>query len=187
MEEALLHCAKVQLRARPQDPAAQIKRSHHSTCGHALANRTAGAEAAEIDADEAGSVRTELFCSSSQMHAAAPWSRRTTTGFRRPAMKQGTCSVRSTTMPVRTSAVIPGIRRTSRKRVASGRSQHGPRLTASAPARPADPASGAWRPPRHAPPPPPASGTPANGAGTPPAPTKPRPPPIASAAHSRTT
>ncbi len=61
VEEAFLHCAKALIRARLWDPAAQVERSCYPTYGQVLADQIAGADAAEIDAGEEESARTELY------------------------------------------------------------------------------------------------------------------------------
>ncbi|MDE2754909.1 MAG: pyridoxamine 5'-phosphate oxidase family protein [Acidobacteriota bacterium] len=61
VEEAFLHCAKALIRARLWEPSAQVERSCYPTYGQVLADQIAGADAAEIDAGEAQSARTELF------------------------------------------------------------------------------------------------------------------------------
>ena len=59
--EAFLHRAKALIRARLWDPAAQVERSCYPTCEQVLADQIAGADAAEIDAGEEESARTELY------------------------------------------------------------------------------------------------------------------------------
>ena len=61
VEEAFLHCAKALIRARLWDPKAHAERSCFPTYGQVLADQIAEADAAEIDAGEAESARTELF------------------------------------------------------------------------------------------------------------------------------
>ena len=61
VEEAFLHCAKALIRARLWNQEAQVERSCFPTYGQVLADQIAGADAAEIDAGEAESARTELF------------------------------------------------------------------------------------------------------------------------------
>lgn len=61
VEEAFLHCAKALVRARLWDPAAQVERTCYPTYGQVLADQIAGADAAEIDAGEDESTRTELY------------------------------------------------------------------------------------------------------------------------------
>ncbi len=61
VEEAFLHCAKALVRARLWEPAAQVERARYPTYGQVLADQIAGADAAEIDAGEAESARTELY------------------------------------------------------------------------------------------------------------------------------
>lgn len=61
VKEAFLHCAKALIRARLWDPAAQVDRSCYPSYGQVLADQIDGADAAEIDASEAKSARTELF------------------------------------------------------------------------------------------------------------------------------
>ena len=61
VEEAFLHCAKALIRARLWEPDAQVERSRFPTYGKVLADQIAGADAAEIDAGEAESARTELY------------------------------------------------------------------------------------------------------------------------------
>ena len=61
MEEAFLHCAKALIRARLWNQEAQVERSCFPTYGQVLADQIAGTDAAEIDAGEAESARTELF------------------------------------------------------------------------------------------------------------------------------
>ena len=61
VEEAFLHCAKALIRARLWEADAQVDRSCHPTYGRVLADQIAGADAAEIDAGEAESARTELY------------------------------------------------------------------------------------------------------------------------------
>ena len=61
VEEAFLHCAKALIRARIWEADAKVDRSRFPTCGQVLADRIAGADAAEIDAGEAESARTELY------------------------------------------------------------------------------------------------------------------------------
>lgn len=61
VEEAFLHCAKALIRARLWEPDAQVERSCFPTYGRVLADQIAGADAAEIDAGEEKSARTELY------------------------------------------------------------------------------------------------------------------------------
>ena len=61
VEEAFLHCAKALIRARLWEADAQVGRSCYPTYGQVLADQIAGADAAEIDAGEAESARTELY------------------------------------------------------------------------------------------------------------------------------
>jgi len=61
VEEAFLHCAKALIRARLWEPDAQVERSCFPTYGRVLADQIAGADAAEIDAGEEASARTELY------------------------------------------------------------------------------------------------------------------------------
>ena len=61
VEEAFLHCAKALIRARLWEPDAQVERSCFPTYGQVLADQISGADAAEIDAGEEESARTELF------------------------------------------------------------------------------------------------------------------------------
>ena len=61
VEEAFLHCAKALIRARLWEPDAQVERSRFPTYGRVLADQIAGADAAEIDAGEEESARTELY------------------------------------------------------------------------------------------------------------------------------
>ena len=61
VEEAFLHCAKALIRARLWDPHARVDRSCYPTYGRVLADQIAGANAAEIDAGEEESARTELY------------------------------------------------------------------------------------------------------------------------------
>jgi len=61
VEEAFLHCAKAVIRARLWEPDAQVERSCFPTYGQVLADQIAGADAAEIDAGEEQSARTELY------------------------------------------------------------------------------------------------------------------------------
>lgn len=61
VEEAFLHCAKALIRARLWEADAQVERSRYPTYGQVLADQIAGADAAEIDAGEADSARTELY------------------------------------------------------------------------------------------------------------------------------
>ena len=61
VEEAFLHCAKALIRARLWEPDAQVERSCFPTYGRVLADQIAGADAAEIDAGEEESARTELY------------------------------------------------------------------------------------------------------------------------------
>lgn len=61
VEEAYLHCAKALIRARLWEPEARVERSRFPTYGRVLADQIAGADAAEIDADSAASVRTDLY------------------------------------------------------------------------------------------------------------------------------
>ena len=61
VEEAFLHCAKALIRARFWEPDAQVERSCFPTYGRVLADQIAGADAAEIDAGEQESARTELY------------------------------------------------------------------------------------------------------------------------------
>lgn len=61
VEEAFLHCAKALVRARLWEPAAQVERARYPSYGQVLADQIAGADAAEIDAGEAESARTELY------------------------------------------------------------------------------------------------------------------------------
>ena len=61
VEEAFLHCAKALIRARLWEPDAQVERSCFPTYGRVLADQIAGADAAEIDAGEQESARTELY------------------------------------------------------------------------------------------------------------------------------
>lgn len=61
VEEAFLHCAKALIRARIWDADAQVDRASFPTYGQVLADQIAGADAAEIDAGEAESARTELY------------------------------------------------------------------------------------------------------------------------------
>ena len=61
VEEAFLHCAKALIRVRLWDADAHIERSLFLTYGQVLADLIAGANAAEIDAGEEESARTELY------------------------------------------------------------------------------------------------------------------------------
>ena len=61
VEEAFLHCAKALIRARLWEPDAQVERSRFPSYGEVLADQIAGADAAEIDAGEKESARTELY------------------------------------------------------------------------------------------------------------------------------
>ena len=61
VEEAFLHCAKALIRARLWEADAQVERSCFPTYGRILADQIAGADAAEIDAGEEESARTELY------------------------------------------------------------------------------------------------------------------------------
>lgn len=61
VEEAFLHCAKALIRARLWEPSAQVERCCYPTYGQVLADQIAGQDAAEIDAGETESARTELF------------------------------------------------------------------------------------------------------------------------------
>ena len=61
VEEAFLHCAKALIRARLWEPDVQVERSCFPTYGQVPADQVAGADAAEIDAGEAKSARTELY------------------------------------------------------------------------------------------------------------------------------
>ena len=61
VEEAFLHCAKALVRARLWEPDARVERSCFPTYGQVLADQIAGADAAEIDAGEEQSARTELY------------------------------------------------------------------------------------------------------------------------------
>ena len=61
VEEAFLHCAKALIRARLWEADAQVERSCFPTYGRVLADQIAGADAAEIDAGEEESARTELY------------------------------------------------------------------------------------------------------------------------------
>ena len=61
VEEAFLHCAKALIRARLWEADAQVDRSCFPTYGRVLADQIAGADAAEIDAGEEESARTELY------------------------------------------------------------------------------------------------------------------------------
>ena len=61
VEEAFLHCAKALIRARLWEPDAQVERSRYPSYGEVLADQIAGADAAEIDAGEEESARTELY------------------------------------------------------------------------------------------------------------------------------
>jgi PPOX class probable FMN-dependent enzyme len=61
VEEAFLHCAKALIRAKLWEPEARVERSCFPTYGQVLATQIAGANAAEIDAGEEKSAKTELF------------------------------------------------------------------------------------------------------------------------------
>ena len=61
VDEAFLHCAKALIRARLWEPDARVARSRFPTYGKVLADQIAGADAAEIDAGEEESARTELY------------------------------------------------------------------------------------------------------------------------------
>lgn len=61
VEEAFLHCAKALIRARLWESDAQVERSRFPSYGEVLADQIAGADAAEIDAGEEESARTELY------------------------------------------------------------------------------------------------------------------------------
>lgn len=61
VEEAFLHCAKALLRARLWEDDAKVERSCYPTYGQVLADHIKGEDAAEIDAGEAESARTEMF------------------------------------------------------------------------------------------------------------------------------
>ena len=61
VEEAFLHCAKALIRSRLWEPDARVERSQFPTYGKVLADQIAGADAAEIDAGEEKSARTELY------------------------------------------------------------------------------------------------------------------------------
>ena len=61
VEEAFLHCAKALIRARLWEADAQVDRASFPTYGQVLADQIAGADAAEIDAGEEDSARTELY------------------------------------------------------------------------------------------------------------------------------
>ncbi len=61
VEEAFLHCAKALIRARLWDADAQVERCCFPTYGRVLADQIEGADAAEIDAGEEESARTELI------------------------------------------------------------------------------------------------------------------------------
>ena len=61
VEEAFLHCAKALIRARLWEPDVQVERFRFPTYGKVLADQIPGADAAEIDAGEEESARTELY------------------------------------------------------------------------------------------------------------------------------
>lgn len=61
VEEAFLHCSKALIRGKIWDMNAQIDRSNYPTYGQVLADQIADTDAAEIDAGEEESVRTELY------------------------------------------------------------------------------------------------------------------------------
>lgn len=61
VDEAFLHCAKALIRARLWEPDARVERSRFPTYGKVLADQIAGADAAQIDAGEQESARTELY------------------------------------------------------------------------------------------------------------------------------
>ena len=61
VEEAFLHCAKALIRARLWEADAQVERSCFPTYGGVLADQIVGADAAEINAGEEESARTELY------------------------------------------------------------------------------------------------------------------------------
>jgi len=61
VEEAFLHCSKALIRAKLWDSKAQVERSCYPSYGQVLADQIAGADAAEIDAGEEESARTELY------------------------------------------------------------------------------------------------------------------------------
>lgn len=61
VEEAFLHCGRALIRSRIWDPDAQIDRSVFPTYGQVLADQIAGADAAEIDADEDEANRERLY------------------------------------------------------------------------------------------------------------------------------
>ena len=61
VKEVFLHCAKALIRARLWEADAQVDRSCFPTYGQVLADQIAGADAAEIDAGEEDSARTELY------------------------------------------------------------------------------------------------------------------------------
>ncbi|MDE0093007.1 MAG: pyridoxamine 5'-phosphate oxidase family protein [Gammaproteobacteria bacterium] len=61
VEEVFLHCSKALIRGKIWDANAQIDRSSYPTYGQVLADQIADADAAEIDAGEEESVRTDLY------------------------------------------------------------------------------------------------------------------------------
>ena len=61
VEEAFLHCGRALIRSRIWDADAQIDRSSYPTYGQVLADQIAGADAQEIDDDEAEANRERLY------------------------------------------------------------------------------------------------------------------------------
>ena len=61
VEEAFLHCGRALIRSRIWDAEAQIDRSSYPTYGQVLADQIAGADAREIDDDEAEANRERLY------------------------------------------------------------------------------------------------------------------------------
>ncbi len=61
VEEAFLHCGRALIRSHIWDPGAQIDRSSYPTYGQVLADQIAGADAAQIDAEEDEANRQRLY------------------------------------------------------------------------------------------------------------------------------
>jgi PPOX class probable FMN-dependent enzyme len=61
VEEAFLHCGRALIRGRLWDADAQIARSSYPTYGQVLADQIAGADAREIDDDEAEANQKRLY------------------------------------------------------------------------------------------------------------------------------
>ena len=61
VEDAFLHCGRALIRSRLGAHEVQIDRSSYPTYGQVLADKIAGADAAEIDASEDEANRNQLY------------------------------------------------------------------------------------------------------------------------------